>query len=230
MDKNQASLQALADILERIRSLAVQAASDFSTQPDKNTLQAEISQLLLEIDSIGGSQLGSNPYVNASYSIVSNAVLASDVGSGTGKLVAGVTKTNVFDTFGPDAAVDGTIELQVVNAGSSSVAVQVTFLTSASNAVCAVKGKYICGQSVTVDGLSIIVGNATVADIGMTAYIKISQAVAATASYPLDAQSLRVANINVAVTSPGNGAIGAEDAIGQIDAALTMLVRQRAIA
>jgi flagellin len=258
----EGALQTETDILQRIRSLAVEAASDINSQSDKNNLQAEISQLLLEVNRISqntnfngqplldGSHAGFQPYVNASFNITSNAVLASNIGSGTGTLVAGVTTTANFNTTAAGAAQDGTIELQVVNTSSTSVAVQVTFLSSASNFVSAVSGTYLFGQNVTVDGLTFSVGNITVADAGTTAYIKISQAVAAAtnANAPAlsvqsgadegdtvqigiqatNAQTLRISNINVAVSSSGNGSIGAEDAIGQIDAALDTLLGQRA--
>jgi flagellin len=258
----EGALQTETDILQRIRSLAVEAASDINSTSDKNNLQAEISQLLLEVNRISqnsnfngqplldGSHAGFQPYVNATYNVTSNAVLASQVGSGTGTLVAGVTTTNMFDTTVAGAAQDGTIELQVVNTSSTSVAVQVTFLSSATNFVSAVNGTYLYGQNVTVDGLTFSIGNITVADAGTTAYIKINQAVAAAtnANAPAlsvqsgadegdtvqigiqatNAQTLRISNINVAVASGSNGSIGAEDAIGQIDAALNTLLGQRA--
>ncbi len=40
------------DILQRIRSLAVEAASDINSQDDRNNLQTEVTQLLLEVNRI----------------------------------------------------------------------------------------------------------------------------------------------------------------------------------
>jgi|SRR5579884_1164329 len=258
----EGALQTETDILQRIRSLAVEAASDINSQSDKNNLQAEVSQLLLEVNRISqntnfngqplldGSHAGFQPYVNANYNITSNAVLASNLNNGTGNLVAGVTTLNTFDTTAAGAAQDGTIELQVVNTSSTSVAVQVTFLSSATNGVSVSPTLVNANSTVTIDGLTISIGNVTVADAGTTSYIKVSQAVAAStnANQPAlsvqsgadegdtvqigiqatNAQTLRISNINVAVSSTGNGSIGAEDAIGQIDNALNTLLGQRA--
>ncbi len=218
--------------------------------------------LLLEVNNISqntnfngqplldGSHAGFQPYVDASFNVSANAVLASNIGTGTGNLIAGVTATATFDTTAAAGGQDGTIELQVVNTSSNSVAVQVTFLSSATNFVSAVNGTFLYGQTVTVDGLTLSIGNITVADAGTTAYVKVSQAVAAStnANAPAlsiqsgadegdtvqigiqatNAQTLRISNINVAVSSSGNGSIGAEDAIGQIDNALNTLLGQRA--
>lgn len=46
------ALQAISDILQRVRSLVVKANSDFESASDKANLQAEINQLTLEIDKI----------------------------------------------------------------------------------------------------------------------------------------------------------------------------------
>ena len=46
------ALSTTTDILQRIRSLAVEASSDINSQSDRNNLQAEVSQLLLEVNRI----------------------------------------------------------------------------------------------------------------------------------------------------------------------------------
>jgi flagellin len=251
----EGALQTETDILQRIRSLAVEAASDVNSNSDRTNLQAEVSQLLLEVNRISqntnfngqplldGSHAGFQPYVDATYNITSNTVLAS-----TGNLVSIQSVTSSFDTT-TNGAIDGTIEFQVVNTSSTSVAVQVSFYTSSSNGV-VVYTTANANSLVTVDGLVLSVGNVGLADAGTTAYVKVSQAVAAAtnANAPAlsvqsgadegdtvaigiqatNAQTLRISNINVAVTSASNGSIGAEDAIGQIDNALNTLLGQQA--
>lgn len=270
----EGALSTETDILQRIRSLSVEASSSINSSSDLSNLQAEISQLLLEVNRIAqntnfngqplldGSHAGFQPYVDASYNVTSNAVLA-----GTGNLISGVTEitttggggltqggygggTNVvFDTTS-SGAVDGTIELQVINTSSTTVAVQVSFFSS--NTAAGVSPEVIsasagAGTLVSVDGLNITVGNIGAADAGTTAYIKVSQAVAASSSAagPLtiqsgadegdtvqigiqatNAQTLRISNINVANTAAG--VLAAEDAIGQIDNALNTLLGQEA--
>jgi flagellin len=48
----EGALQTETDILQRIRDLSVEASSDFTSNSDKLSLQAEVSQLLLEINRI----------------------------------------------------------------------------------------------------------------------------------------------------------------------------------
>ncbi|HEY8298782.1 MAG TPA: flagellin [Candidatus Baltobacteraceae bacterium] len=259
----EGALQTTTDILQRIRGLSVEAASDVNSQSDKNNLQAEVSQLLLEVNRISqntnfngqplldGSHAGFQAYVNASYNITSNTVLASTGGPvGSGNLVASVTTQAGFNTSAASGGQDGTIELQVINTSSTSVAVQVTFLSSATQGVSVFAATYNANTAISIDGLTVNVGNITQADAGTTAYIKVSQAVAAStnSSAPAlnvqsganegdtvqiglqatNAQTLRISNINLATSSPNNPSIGAEDAIGQIDNALNALLSQRA--
>jgi flagellin len=265
----EGALQTTTDILQRIRGLAVEAASDVNSPSDKNNLQAEVSQLLLEVNRISqntnfngqplldGSHSGFQAYVSASDTITSNAVLASaGAGGSAGNLVAGVSQTASFNTT-TAGATDGTIELAVVNTGSTStgttVGVQVTFIDSATQTVSVIGGAgftFAANATVTVDNLIITLGNVTSPDSGTTSYVKVSQAVAAStnANAPAlniqsganegdtvqigiqatNAQTLRISNINLATTSANNPSIGAEDAIGQIDNALNILLGQRA--
>ncbi|MGZ3496497.1 MAG: flagellin N-terminal helical domain-containing protein [Vulcanimicrobiaceae bacterium] len=258
------ALQTTTDILQRIRGLAVEAASDINSQSDKTNLQAEVSQLLLEVNRISqntnfngqplldGSHAGFQGYVNASYNITSNTVLAAanPLSAGSGNLVASVSAQNTFNTSAVSGGQDGTIELQVVNTSSTSVGVQVTFLSSSTQGVSVLTTIYSAGQTVTVDNLVISIGNVGLQDVGTTAYVKVSQAVAALTNSNAPAlnvqsgadegdtvqigiqatntQTLRISSINLATSSANNPSIGAEDAIGQIDNALDRLLQQRA--
>jgi len=83
------ALQTTTDILQRIRSLAVEASSDITSPDDKANLQAEVSQLLLEVNRISqntnfngeqlldGSHAGFTPQVSAFVTITSNSALSS---------------------------------------------------------------------------------------------------------------------------------------------------------
>ncbi len=248
----------------------MEASSSINSASDNANLQSEISQLLLEVNRISqntnfngqalldGSHSGFQPYTNASYTVSSNSVLASagaaalsKSGVAAGDLVASVSTTANFNTTAAGGGVDGTIELQVINTSSTTVAVQVSFFSS-SNSSTSATAKVVAANAgantkVTVDGLTITVGNVSLQDAGTTAYVKVSQAVAASSSAagPLtiqsganegdtvavgiqatNAQTLRISNINVANTA--SGVLAAEDAVGQVTNALDTLLSQRA--
>ncbi len=298
------ALTSETDILQRIRSLAVEAASDINSQNDRANLQSEVTQLLLEVNRISqntnfngqalldGSHAGFQAEQNAYLTITANTSLATNGGKATvngvnfGFLAAcAVASFPTFNTT-PNAAfpgvqglgngtgkgestVDGTIELQVVNTGVS-IAVQETFIESATGYVCVsgtlfgpsavattafgVKPRNITAKFTSsfsgFDNVAITLGSITTADVGTTAYIKVSQNVAALTNpnnpafnfqsgadegdviqvgiQATNTQTLRISNINLAVSSANNPSIGAEDSIGQIDIALQTLLTQQA--
>ena len=285
----EGALETETQILQRIRSIAVQASSDIESQSDRNNLQSEVSQLILEINRISqntnfngqplldGSHAGFQPEIDAYFTLASNPPLASNgflLASVVGVISGG---TNYFNTtpnaslpgvqgigFG-QATVDGTLKLEVINTGAS-IAVRETFIESATGLVtvsaslfgpsaAAASRKNITANSVGnsdsgFDNVAITLGSITAADVGLTAYIKVSQNVPATtvlstsaltiqsganegdvvqvAIAATNAQTLRISNINVALTSAADPTIGAEDAVGQVDIALQTLLSQRA--
>jgi flagellin-like hook-associated protein FlgL len=276
------ALQTTTDILQRIRSLSVEASSDTNTTADKQNLQTEVTQLLQEVNNIAentnfngsslldGSHAGFQPAVEAFVSITSNAALAAAAstsvsGVSSGLLVASVSGSgSSFQTATAGAqgisasgstgtgTVDGTIELQVINTGTS-IAVQETFISSDYGTYGASVATTLLSANVaatTFDNVSITLGNFQTADVGVTSYIKVSQNVplVSTATTPAfsfqagadegdtvqfgiqstTAASLRISNINLLVSTTTGASLGAEDAIGQIDNALTTLLTERA--
>ncbi|MHB8146866.1 MAG: flagellin N-terminal helical domain-containing protein [Vulcanimicrobiaceae bacterium] len=281
------ALSTTTDILQRIRSLAVEAASDINSQNDRANLQTEVSQLLLEVNRISqntnfngqalldGSHAGFQAEQAAFLNVTSNTALATNGGVSSangvnyGFLAATVSASSAdFNTTsaytvsaysaggtGQYNTVDGTISLQVVNTGVS-IAVQETFINSSTGAISVSStlygGSSIGGNSISsdFDNVSITIGAISSADVGTTSYIKVSQNVAALTnpSNPAfnfqsganegdviqvgieatNTQTLRISNINVAISSSNNPSLGAEDAIGQIDNALQSLLSQQA--
>jgi flagellin len=296
------ALTSETNILQRIRSLAVEAASDINSNSDRANLQTEVTQLLLEVNRISqntnfngqalldGSHAGFQAEQNAYLTVTANTALATNGGKAQvnginyGFLAASVTgfanATNFFNTTpnvtypgvfglgngtGFQATVDGTVELQVINTGVS-IAVQETFIGSASGQVCVSStlfGPNAAGTKKNItcrvtgaqgpsgfDNVVITLGAITTADVGTTAYIKVSQNVAALTNpnnpafnfqsgadegdviqvgiQATNTQTLRISNINLAISSSNNPSIGAEDAIGQIDIALQNLLTQQA--
>jgi flagellin len=109
----EGALQTTTDILQRIRTLSVEAASDITSPSDKQNLQVEVTQLLLEINRISqntqfnglalldGSHAGFQPQQLATVTVESNSALASAGPVGTITLaldtagLAAVTAPNV---------------------------------------------------------------------------------------------------------------------------------------
>ena len=273
------ALTTTTDILQRIRSLAVEASSDINSQNDRSNLQAEVSQLLLEVNRISqntnfngqalldGSHAGFQAEANAFVTVTSNTALATNggiasvAGVNSGFLAASVvgvggnagfntTVGSVQQQGVGTATADGTIELQVINTGAS-IAVQETFINSSTGSV--VTSSTLFAANATIqdfDNVKITTGNFTLADVGTTSYVKVSQNVAALTNpnnpafnfqsganegdviqvgiQATNTQTLRISNINVAISAGSNPSIGSEDAIGQIDNALQTLLTQQA--
>jgi flagellin len=197
------ALATTTDILQRIRSLAVEASSDINSNSDRTNLQAEVSQLLLEVNRISqntsfngqplldGSHAGFVAAQNAFVNVTANAALSSSssaIAGNSGFLVATVSTGATFNTTGNgfqgDATggtdtVDGTVELQVINTGAS-IAVQETFVASNSGLVSVSSTLYGAGgQTNDFDNVQLTIGNITSADVGTTSYVKVSQNTAA---------------------------------------------------
>lgn len=273
----EGALQTTTDILQRIRSLAVNAASDVNSQNDRSNLQAEVTQLLLEVNRISqntnfngnalldGSHAGFQAQQNAFLNVSSNTALATNGGIAIANgvnasfLAASVVAANAsFQTTvggtqglaGGTGTTDGTIQLQVINTGVS-IAVQETFVQSGTGVVSVSSTLFAANATIKdFDNVQITTGNFTTADVGTTSFVKISQNVAALTNpsnpafniqsganegsviqvglQATNTQTLRISNINLALTASNAPSIGAEDAIGQIDNALEVLLNQRA--
>lgn len=265
------------DILQRIRTLAVEAASDVNSTSDRTNLQTEVSQLLLEVNRIAqntnfngqslldGSHQGDQAGAEAYYTITANAALLSSgaqaIGTSDGFLIAsvGITAGNFYTSTNTG---DETIEVQVIanktnptaatpelqiTTFNSSNAVSNTYLLSLGTATSFVAS--IDNQAVNT-GVTLHFSTPTLGDIGQTAYVKISQYVQPSnfATAPAfnfqsganegdviqlgiaatNTNTLRISNINLAVSSLQNPSLAAEDAIGQLDIALQTLNTQQA--
>ena len=132
------ALQTTTDILQRIRTLAVEGASDLESSDDRSNLQAEVQQLLLEVNRISqntnfngqalldGSHAGFQQEIDASASITANSDLADG-----GLLVGGTMSTGLVSFGTTNASIaDGTIEVQVAQLTSTLQGVIVSFFTS----------------------------------------------------------------------------------------------------
>jgi flagellin len=253
----EGALSTTTDILQRIRTLGVEGASDITSNADRANLQAEVQQLLLEVNRISqntnfngqalldGSHAGFQQQVDATAVVTANSDLAAG-----GQLV---TTSGVTLTVTNPSIVDGTIEVQVAQLTSTQQGLVISFLSSASSTGQVVSTITIQGgvsaAAFAIDGVTLAFGGAGTLDVGVTSYVKVAQYVAAASNPTAPAfnfQSgaaegatiqvgfiststsyLRIANVNLV----GNGAFGSlasEDAIGQIDNALQTVLAQRA--
>ena len=263
------ALSTESDILQRIRNLAVEAASDVTSDSDKISLQDEVTQLLQEVNTISqgtnfngqlllsGTHEGYTPQINFNAITYSNSVLgaSSGVPGQNNTLVSSTTKLAYAITN--NSSVDGTVELSVAQLTSTQQGVIFSFLSTATNGYQVVSTATVspAGAAITFfyDGVTITTGvKIGTVDVGVTAYVKITQFVTA-ASNPnnpaftiqdganegaviqigiqaTNTETLRISNVNVAGSiGSGNGTLAAEDAIGQIDYALNQILNQRAL-
>ncbi len=139
------ALATTTDILQRIRTLAVEGASDITSTTDRSNLQSEVNQLLLEVNRISqdtnfngqalldGSHAGFQQQVDANFTIESNADLATAGANGsTQQLVSSITPPSISATNA--SIVDGTIEVQVAQLTSTQQGLIISFFSSAAQA------------------------------------------------------------------------------------------------
>ena len=139
----EGALQTETDILQRIRDLAVEASSDFTSNTDKLSLQAEVQQLLLEINRISqntnfngaylldGSHEGFTPTIAYNAIVNSNSVLGASSGiPGKQNLLIARGSPSPPRTIRP---VDGTIQLQVAQLSASQQGIIFSFLSTKTN-------------------------------------------------------------------------------------------------
>ncbi|HEY4439344.1 MAG TPA: flagellin [Candidatus Elarobacter sp.] len=188
----EGALQTTTDILQRIRTLAVEGASDITSTDDRKNLQSEVQQLLLEVNRISqntsfngqllldGSHAGFQQAVDASATITANADLAA---GGTLVIPASVNVAagKATTVAGP---CDGTIEVQVAQFTSTQQGLIISFFTSASSTgsavvVTSVLASGVAPTATVVDNVCIAFGVVGTLDVGVTSYIKVSQFVSA---------------------------------------------------
>jgi flagellin len=190
----EGALQTETSILQRIRSLAVEASNDLTSDQDKLSLQAEVQQLLLEINRISqntnfnnqtllnGAHEGFTPQVNFNAITYSNAVL------GAASPTPGVTNFLVQSTsylITNNNSVDGTLQLQVAQLSATQQGVIFSFLSTATSGlvqnVCIATVNASGGAILfTYDGVAVTTGvSIGTVDVGVTSYVKITQFVSA---------------------------------------------------
>ena len=258
------ALSTVTAVLQRLRALAIEAANTITSFTDRQALQAEVTQLLQEINTIStstnfngqalldGSHAGFQPAVSAAAVITSNAQLGTyNTYNGSSSLIASLSMSPT--SFLPDSSV----QFQVVQINATQQALVESYYVSATASLLVftltVGATIAAGNGLTVNlNPSLAAG-----DVGQSATIKVTQYVAVNSNpngpafqfqaganegatiqvgvVSVSTTSLRISNVNVANVVVINGApssglavIGAEDAIGQIDQAITQVNGARA--
>jgi len=263
------ALSTVTNILQRVRSLAIEAANTITSPTDRSALQDEVGQLLQEINQISsntnfngqalldGTHAGFQPATSAAAVISANA----QIGTFNTFLQSSALVTSVSISATNANIVDGTIELQVAQINASQQAIVVSFYSTATSSYSQFAQVYTLGTanaSFFFDGVTVnFNASAGTVDVNETSFIKVTQFISvnsnpngpafqfqgganegATISVGLVSVStsqLRVSNINVATTqlvlgnpSSAGAVLGAQDAIGQIDQAITQVNGARA--
>jgi flagellin len=263
------ALSTVTSILQRIRSLAIEAANTITSPTDRSALQDEVTQLLQEVNQISsntnfngqalldGTHAGFQPATSAAATITANA----QIGTFNTFLQSSALVTSVSISATQTSIVDGTIEVQVAQINASQQAIVVSFYSTATSSYSQFAQVYTLGTanaSFFFDGVTVnFNASAGTVDVNETSFIKVTQYISvnsnpngpafqfqgganegATISVGLVSVStsqLRVSNINVATVQTVNGnpssagaVLGAQDAIGQIDQAITQVYGARA--
>jgi flagellin len=184
----EGALQTTTDILQRIRTLGVEGASDITSTDDRKNLQAEVQQLLLEVNRISqntnfngqnlldGSHAGFQQQVDVNATITSNSDLAA------GGTLVDATQISYAPNASNATVADGTIEVQVAQLNSTTQGLIVSFYNSSANTVSSqtiTLTSGVAAANIAVDGVTVGFGVAGTLDVGVTSFVKVSQYVAA---------------------------------------------------
>jgi flagellin len=182
----EGALQTTTDILQRIRTLAVEGASDITSTDDRKNLQSEVQQLLLEVNRISqntnfnGQNLLDGSHAGFQQQVDVNAVITSNSDLANGGTL--VDATQVSYVANSATVVDGTIEVQVAQLTSTTQGLIVSFYDSKANTVATTVlnvSNTGYAAAVSIDNVTIGFGTVGTLDVGTTSFIKVSQYVAA---------------------------------------------------
>ncbi|HEY6235497.1 MAG TPA: flagellin [Candidatus Elarobacter sp.] len=184
----EGALQTTTDILQRIRTLAVEGASDITSTDDRKNLQAEVQQLLLEVNRISqntnfnGQNLLDGSHAGFQQQVDVNAVVTSNSDLAAGGTLVDATQISYLSNASNATVADGTIEVQVAQLNSTTQGLIVSFYNSSANTVSSqtiTLASGVAAANIAVDGVTIGFGVAGTLDVGVTSFVKVSQYVAA---------------------------------------------------
>lgn len=132
----EGALQESTNILQRMRELAVQSANDTNSQDDRTSLNAEMTQLISELDRIAGNTtFNGRGLLNGS---TANAIF--HVGADAGQTISMTISDAYASTLGVDAE---TVSTQAgANAAISAVDVAIAGIDTMRGALGAVQNRF----------------------------------------------------------------------------------------
>ena len=253
----QGALQQLTGVLQTARNLAVQGVNSFLSPADRADLQAQTNALVQQANTIAQSvNFNGQPLLNGSLAgpqagTASVAkVTANDIVQNGGTVVTQVAAANASfqappagaaQGFGGTSTTNSTIQVQVVNNNGQAAAVA-TVRDNATGQTVTTAPVAAGGTISGVENVNIKVGNISLADVGQTATVQIAQATPANSqnsALTVQSGSNEGQTTNVAVPGTNSttlqinnlnlgSSLGATQAIGQIDNALSSLTTAQA--
>ncbi|MEN3111627.1 flagellin [Uliginosibacterium paludis] len=227
----EGALSTIGDNLQRIRELSVQSANATNSQSDRDALQAEVGQLVDEIDRVAnqttfngtklldgsftsklfqvgsdaGQTIGINSIVDANVAALGKSTFAADV-SGTvttGAISSGLTINGV--------SIDSNINTGVAADNATALANAINAKMDQTGVYASVSGAAITLSSVK-DGTDLVVSGTVDSDSGLTSGTTAASGSAAT----------YVGNLDISTF------VGAQRALETVDNALTSINSARA--
>lgn len=262
------ALSTVTTILQRVRSLAIEAANTITSPTDRSALQDEVTSLIQEINQISsntnfngqalldGTHAGFQPATNAAATITAN----TQIGAFNVTLQTSALITSVSISATEASIVDGTIQAQVAQLNATQQGIVISFFSSATASYSQAATVTLGAGAISffIDGVTVNFNSlAATVDVGTTSFVKVTQYVSVNSNpngpafqfqggadegatiqvglVSVSSSSLRVSNVNVATTqlvggnpSTAGAVLGAQDAIGQIDQAITQVNGARA--
>jgi flagellin len=181
------ALSTVTNVLQRIRSLAIEAANTITSATDRAALQAEVTQLLQEVNQISsstnfngqalldGSHAGFQPATSAAAVISSNSQIGTyNTYIGSSNLITSVSVSATSTSI-----VDGTIQVQVAQLNATQQGYVFSFFSTATGGYSQFSILTIGAALSTVlayDGVTVnLNASAGTVDVGETAFVKITQ-------------------------------------------------------
>ena len=229
----EGALSESSSLLVRMRELSIQAASESITDADRTNIASEMNQLVEEIDRISETtEFNTRKLLDGTIASTAAATAASASIKSGAAILDGVSVATAA------SVADVTYQVKLVANGSSIDAV---VSNSANSSTVTVAGVDTADSSTIIDGVQMTIGQATTADIGKNAYIKSFAAVAAVTSdasleFHIGAnvgQTTKIGVKGMSASDLGISAISvttalkAQDAIGQIDRAISAIADER---
>ncbi len=227
----EGALQETTNILQRMRELSVQSANDTNTESDRNSLQAEVSQLQAEINRIAettqfnGKNLLDGTMVGATFQVGANAginqTITFDIDSAKGDALGKVDAGTVI--AGTPASTDYMAASTDYVAASTDYAAASTDYMAASTDYAAASTDY----TADTDGSTLTgtpqVGTAQVgtAQVGTAQVGTAEVGTAATTDYTVAGASTMIDDVDISFRA------GAQTAINSIDYALSQVDNMR---